>query len=89
MKPIVTEITNDTLWPAKGTEAHVAVLPITRSSNMVSSCWKMTWRERFHAVLTGRVWFDCEGRTHPPIRLRVNRARIIVTKPRNVRKCTP
>ena len=71
MKPIETRVTNDRLLPAPGTEDHVAVLPITRSSQMVSSCWGMTWRERFAALFTGRVWFDCMGRTHPPIRLRV------------------
>jgi hypothetical protein len=71
MKPIETALTNDRLLPAPGTEDHVAVLPITRSHDMVSSCWRMTWRERLKAALTGRVWFDCMGRTHPPIRLRV------------------
>lgn len=23
----------------------------------VISCWKMTWKERFRAVLTGKMWF--------------------------------
>jgi len=71
MRPIETPLTNDRLLPASGTEDHVAVLPITRSAQMVSSCWRMTWRERIEALWTGRVWFDCLGRTHPPIRLRV------------------
>ena len=71
MKPIATSITNDKLLPALGTEDHVAILPITRSDNMISSCWKMTWRERFMAFFSGRIWFDCTGKTHPPIRLRV------------------
>jgi len=71
MMPITTNITNDKLLPATGTEDHVAVLPITRSDNMISSCWKMTWRERMRTLFTGRIWFDCMGKTHPAIRLRV------------------
>jgi len=71
MKPIKTESTNSTLLPAVGTEDYVEPLPITRTDGMVSSCWKMTWGERFVALITGKVWCDCLGQTHPPIRLRV------------------
>jgi hypothetical protein len=71
MEPIETPLTNAKLLPAPGTEDHVAELPITRSADTVSSCWRMSWRERITALLTGRVWFDCMGSTHPPIRLRV------------------
>jgi hypothetical protein len=73
MKPIQTESTNGTLAAAKGTEDYVIPLPITRTEDMVSSCWKMSWRERITALITGRVWCDCLGWTHPPIRLRVFR----------------
>ena len=72
MKPITTKITNDRLLPAPGTEHEVAVLPITRTEDHVSSCWAMDWRERIQALWTGRVWFDCRGSTHPAIRLRTD-----------------
>ena len=71
MKPINTESTNGQLLPAKGDEGVVSVLPITRTENHVSSCWKMSWSERIRALFTGCVWFDCAGSTHPAIRLRV------------------
>ena len=70
MMPTRTASTNGELMPAPGTEDYVASLPITRTEDMVSSCWKMNWRERIKAAFTGRVWCDCLGRTHPPIRLR-------------------
>ena len=71
MKPIATKEMKDVLLPAEGTEDHVAPLPILRTEGMVSSCWKMTWKERIKAVWVGKIWFDCSGLTHPPIRIRV------------------
>ena len=70
MKPIETDSTTGYLLPAKGTEHVVAKLPITRTKNHVSSCWQMNWKERISVLLHGCVWFDCQGKTHPPIRLR-------------------
>lgn len=75
MKPIKTELTNDVLRPPAGAEDSVVPLPVTRYRNehgdQVSSCWKMDWNERLRCLFTGRVWFDCWGSVHPPIRLRV------------------
>ena len=73
MKPIRTKSTNGILKPAPEDEGKVADLPITRSriEGIISSCWKMNWKERIKVLFSGRVWFDCSSKTHPPIRLRV------------------
>lgn len=34
------------------------------------SCWKMTWRERFAALVFGRVWLNVAAAGHPPVWLR-------------------
>ncbi len=35
----------------------------------VESCWKMTFCERLRALFTGKIYFQCWGRTHPPMLL--------------------
>ncbi len=71
MKPIMTPSTNGVLMPAPGTEDTIYELPVTQTEFEVSSCWQMTWRERWRVLRTGQVWFRCQGNTHPPIRLTV------------------
>ena len=62
------EATNK-LMPPEGQEDTVYALPVWRhpDGNMVISKWKLSWRERFHCLLKGHVWFECMGGTHPPI----------------------
>lgn len=33
-------------------------LPMHRNDTTVTSCWKMTWRERIRVLFTGRVWLQ-------------------------------
>ncbi len=35
----------------------------------VLSCWKASFKERLAVLFTGKVWFFCQARTHPPILL--------------------
>ena len=41
---------------------------------VVISCWRMSWRERLSALLSGRVWLSVwSGVTQPPVALTVKR----------------
>ena len=40
-------------------------LPMFRDDNEVVSCWKMTWRERFKALFTGKVWLHLQVGSRP------------------------
>jgi len=71
MRPIKTKEMKHVLLAAPGDEHRVQALPIKRSNNGVSSCWKMSFKERVIALFTGKIWFECLGKTHPPIKLRV------------------
>jgi len=34
-------------------------LPVHRTADgTVTSCWKMTWKERFKIFLTGKIWWS-------------------------------
>ena len=68
MRPIKTKSTTGWLAPP-ASQPLVNWLPITTTEWHVSSCWEMSWRERFRTLWNGRVWFHCRGKTHPPIKL--------------------
>jgi len=40
-------------------------------NHAVESCWKMTFKERIKAFIKGKIYFQCMGNIHPPIRLTV------------------
>lgn len=42
-------------------------LPIEDDGLQLISCWEMTWRERFSALIFGRVWLSLAGKEHPPV----------------------
>ena len=71
MKPIKTKNTNSILKAPEGSE-NVVDLPITQlkytdGSFAVESCWKLSKEEVEKVKETGKVYFICMGRTHPPI----------------------
>ena len=35
----------------------------------IISCWRMTWRERLKALVTGRLWLDIWSTSLPPVAL--------------------
>ncbi len=58
------------LDPPRG-RTDVAPLQVHFDGQVVTSCWRMSWRERWSALLFGTVWVripDARGR-HPPIAL--------------------
>ena len=71
MKPVKTENTNSILKAPVGSD-NVVDLPITQleyidGSKAVESCWELSKEELEKVNETGRVYFVCMGRTHPPI----------------------
>jgi hypothetical protein len=76
MKPTNFPESNGTLsgGPAAdyGTEDDVVDLPVHRDGQQIISCWRLSWRERFRLLVTGRVWLlVLTGRTHAPVCLAV------------------
>jgi len=73
MKPIKTESTNSILKPPEGDKTTIE-LPITRLISpegfpAVESCWELSKEELEEINKTGRIYFICMGKTHPPILL--------------------
>lgn len=71
MKPVKTEFTNSILKAPEGSE-NVVDLPITKlkytdGSNAVESCWELSEKELEKVKETGKIYFVCMGKTHPPI----------------------
>lgn len=54
--------------PPETKDYEIAPLPIWTDGEQCVSCWKLSWRERLHALITGRVWCAVlSGRTQPPV----------------------
>jgi hypothetical protein len=48
-------------------------LPSFNNGNQTISCWRMSWRERLVALVTGKVWMSVwSGATQPPVSLQVD-----------------
>jgi len=55
-----------------GATEAVIDLPVHRGNGQITSCWKLTWRERFALLWRGRVWLIVlSARTHAPVCVQV------------------
>jgi hypothetical protein len=46
----------------------VKPLPVWRGDGVILSCWKLTWRERLAAILTGHIWlWRMSSPSQPPV----------------------
>jgi len=68
MKPISFKEQNFN-WtrPSNMTDEECGSLPTFRDGTQSISCWKMTWKERFWALLFGKAWLYVTGQFHPPV----------------------
>lgn len=58
------------LKPPSMTDEECAPLWVYNNGEESISCWQLTWRERFQALLWGRIWLGVlAGRSAPPVRL--------------------
>lgn len=49
---------------------EVGDLPVFRGDMQIISCWRLSWRDRFRALLFGTVWLHVlSGSTHHPVGL--------------------
>lgn len=59
--------------PQREQGQEVADLPVVRewdsAGYVVTSCWKLTWRERLGVLFRGRVYVSVIGKTHAPVRV--------------------
>jgi hypothetical protein len=67
---------NKRLGPPKGHD-HSAIpcdsLDIYSDGEVCVSRWKLTWRERIHALLFGTAWVWVIGANQPPVALDLKR----------------
>ena len=69
MNPIKFEHSNITLGAPSpnNTGAEIDSINAWTDATSCVSCWRMSWRERFSALIFGRVWLDLlSGKTMPP-----------------------
>lgn len=72
MKPIEFEQQNKLYTrPADMTDEECSSLPVYQDNREIISCWQMSWKERFKALLTGKIWFSVLAQRQPPICLSV------------------
>ena len=55
-----------------GNRPGVEPLPVVRChiegmGPVLTSCWRLTWRERVRALVGGRVWVQVLGAAQPPL----------------------
>lgn len=71
MKPLKFKEANVTFV---GKTPDIGDLPAWRNEGEVVSCWKMSWRERFSALLFGKLWIDIwAGGSQPPIAMTISK----------------
>lgn len=78
MKPITFKYSNRILQPSgqEYSENVTGVVPLSvwTDGEQCVSCWKMSLRERFSALLFGRVWLALlSGQTQPPALVQASR----------------
>lgn len=71
--------TNSTNGVLRGNGEDVYDLPVTNlvyedGTPAVESCWELSQEEIDEVARTGRIYFRCFGRTHPPILLSAHSA---------------
>lgn len=72
MKPTKFKEQNKVLkgFPSK----HIKDLSVFTDGEIIMSCWKMSFIERFKALFFGKVWLQVRSeKTHPPVTLICNR----------------
>ena len=72
MKPIGFPEQTNTLQPSGAAYSEnvtgVSPLPTWTDGEQSVSCWRMSWPERFKALVYGKVWISAlSGKTQPPI----------------------
>jgi hypothetical protein len=70
MKPIEFKENNRLLRkPESMTDELCGSLPVHAENGVCTSCWKMTFKERFNALLFGRIWVSVFTgmSTQPPV----------------------
>lgn len=55
MKPIAFKEATHVL-PAPPGQDNIAQIQVNVAGHTVTSCWRMSWRERWHALRYGLVW---------------------------------
>lgn len=64
------EATRSLVKPKGMTDEECGSLRVFEDDGVLISCWKMSWRERFAALLFGTVWLRVwSGYTQPPVSL--------------------
>ncbi len=74
MKPIDFAGSNKTLTKPEGwTDEECSSLPIYTDGKACYSVWKMNWRERLRALISGKMslWVH-SGPTQPPVALQIH-----------------
>lgn len=79
MKPIEFEGQNSTY--AKDQPQYMPLPTLKLDDGKVVSCWKMSWRERFLALLTGKVWMSVLTFNKP-----LQPSRLDMVRPFNIEK---
>ncbi|HXI15062.1 MAG TPA: hypothetical protein VNM48_01735, partial [Chloroflexota bacterium] len=60
-----------------GDRPGIEPLPVLRQdmegAAVLTSCWRLTWRERLAALVGGRVWLQVLGQAQPPVAIGTER----------------
>jgi len=61
------EKNSEFIKPEGWTDAQCGNLPTNNDGKQIISCWKLTWKERFKALVFGNVWLGVAGQSQPPV----------------------
>ncbi len=77
MKPTYFKGSNQILGPPSNmTEDDCEDLYVLADGQQVLSCWLMSWRERFSALIFGRAWLCVHGTTQPAVWINIVRTEL-------------
>lgn len=73
MKPIKFKEANITLnKPQSMSDDECGPLPVYSDDRECLSCWRLSWGERFSALIFGRAWLTVfSGSTQPPVYVQI------------------
>lgn len=68
------------ILPPPPGHTEIAPLQVHVDKGTVTSCWRMSWRERWSALIYGRVWCRLQTGGAPPPPIALNARRTIFGK---------
>ena len=55
--------------PESMTDEECISLEVYKDNENIISAWRLSWKERFSALIFGNIWLHISGQIQPPVRV--------------------